>query len=236
MVAGDELVGVRADDGADMSRTQKRINAAMRVGDEHLQRGGHEFMAGIDAEVAQARGDGVGGSYGDGRRGCLEADADEDDLALGVLAGDVERLHRRVHDPDIRARGARISEAAARTDHAYHVAEGGDDGSLFRDLDDGVEVGIGRYTHGTAGAGYEPDALGEQLPDAVAADGVRVGAADLHDRHRRRVRRGNLLGKLPAAVDDAHQDAPPSSAQRARTSSASCLSTLLMAKPACTSR
>ena len=135
-----------------MPRTQERIDAAIRIGDERLQRGRHELVACVDAEVAQARGGGVRDSHGDGRGSGLKADADQDDFAVGVLTGEIERLHRRVHDPDIGARGTGISEAAARTDNAHHVAEGGDDGSLVSNLGDGVKVGVGGHTHGTAGA------------------------------------------------------------------------------------
>ena len=46
-------------------------------------------------------------------RGRLEADREEHDLALGVLAGDRQRVQRRVDHPHVGARGLGLQQAAA---------------------------------------------------------------------------------------------------------------------------
>ena len=59
------------------------------------------------------------------RRGRLEADGEEDDLALGLAPRELERVERRVDDAHVGAARLRLEQRAAPpARHAEHVAEG----------------------------------------------------------------------------------------------------------------
>ena len=57
-----------------------------------------------------------------GRRG-LEADPEEDDAPLRVVACDAERVERRVHDAHVGSPALQGEEVAVRPRHAQHVPE-----------------------------------------------------------------------------------------------------------------
>ena len=66
---------------------------------------------------------------GQRRRGSgrLEADREEDDVAVGVLLRDPQRVERRVDHPDVGALGLGVGERLLGPGHPHHVAEAGED-------------------------------------------------------------------------------------------------------------
>ena len=65
--------------------------------------------------------------HGVGRRGGLEADGEEDDLAVGIAARDRERVERRIDDADVAAARLGGEQVGFAAGHAQHVAEGAED-------------------------------------------------------------------------------------------------------------
>ena len=125
----------------------------------------------------------------------LEAEAEEHDLAVGVLAGDVERIHRRIDHADIGAVGLGLQQALLRARHAHGVAEGGED--HLRPLGDGdaiVDAAHRQHADRAARPVHQFDLLRQHALDAVAEDRVRMAAAHFHDVDR------PLLGERHALV------------------------------------
>ena len=157
--------------------------SSRRSGDSSSARsGGHDrHVAAHDAEVGHALGPGPLERERGGGRGRLEADGEEDDLAVGVLLGDAQRVQRRVDHPDVGARGLGFEQAAVRSRDAHHVAEAGeDDAVLVGDGDPVVDAAHGDHAHRAARPVDELDVGREQVVDAVLVDRVGVTAADLH--------------------------------------------------------
>ena len=60
-------------------------------------------------------------------RGRLEADGEEDDLAVGVLLRQLDRVERRVDHAHVAALRLHAEQVGRRAGHAQHVAERGED-------------------------------------------------------------------------------------------------------------
>ena len=94
VVADDEVVGPCADHRRDVARCDERVELQAGRVEDGLQRRADRHVVAESREVA----DGVGARSQErdsGRRcGGLEADREEDDLALGVAAREVECIER----------------------------------------------------------------------------------------------------------------------------------------------
>ena len=169
--------------------------------------------------VSPSRGGAQHGHRGGRRRG-LEPDGHEHDLPVRVLPGDLQRVQRRVHHPDVGAPAALASKndpplpgtrimspnevmitsgCEARCDGVVHAAH--------RD-----------HAHRAAGAVHQRDRLGQVVLEAVLVDGVGVPAAHLHELvlaarlAQRRDLRGERVGlvRITEFVDEPHRPhAPP---------------------------
>ena len=187
--AGAEgLVLAIAHDSAYVAGAEERLHAVLgRLEDEgdgrRDQRVRHQNRNVVDAFEPRAM-----HQHGVRRGGGLEADGEEDDLALGMGARDLEAVERRIDDAYVGALRLEGEQVAGRTGHAQHVAEGAEDhirtgGDGVR-LVDGLERGDADRA---AGAVHQLDAFRQHAVKAVADDGVRLAAADLHDHPRARL-------------------------------------------------
>ena len=246
VAAGDRLVLVEAHDRADVAGGEEALDAVGRAAEDRGHRRRHEDVRDEQREVGDALALRPERGHGVGRRRGLEADGEEDDLASGIAARDVERVERRVDDADIAAVRPRGEEVGIRARHAQHVAEGAEDRvGPAGDLDRLVDIVDRRDADRAAGAMDQRHLGRQQLVDAVADDGMGLAAADLHDRPRARDHRGDGVGEAPGGggvaifVAVLHDGVPaPSSASispiRSRCSNtlaASASSMTVMAKP-----
>ena len=178
-----KLEGGGTGDGGHVAGQDERVELKRRVVDQLLQGAGHVLMRGEHAEVAKSHGRGALDGHGHQRRGGFEADAHENDLTLGVLLGQRERVEGAVADFDAASRRLFLEQARRAARHARHVAERGDgDAGNARERDDGVDIAVRRDAHRAAGTGGEAHALGHEVADAVARDGDRMRATDFHER------------------------------------------------------
>jgi hypothetical protein len=116
------------------------------------------------------------------RRGRLEANREEDDLALRVGLGDPQRVERRVDHADVGAGGLGVEQRAVAARHPHHVAEAGEDhAGLVGERDAVVDAPHRDHAHRAAGPVDELDVGRQQVVEAVLVDRVRVPAAHLHD-------------------------------------------------------
>ena len=117
-----------------------------------------------------------------GRRGGrLEADGEEHDLAVRVLARDPQRVERRVDHPDVGALRLGVEQRVLRARYAQHVAEAGEDHPLVaRDRDAVIDPAHRNHAHRAARAVDELDVRGQQVVDPVLVDRVGVPATHLH--------------------------------------------------------
>jgi len=122
-----------------------------------------------EQEVRQLAVAGIGGGRGDGGRGRLEADGEEDDAAAGLRLGQLQGVERRVDHAHIGALRLGPLEARRAAGHTEHVAECREDDAVeARDLDGGLDHAHGRHTHGAARAAEELDVGREHGADAAA--------------------------------------------------------------------
>ena len=148
------------------------------------------------------------------RRGRLEPDGEEHDLAVGVLDGDAQRVERRVDEADVGAARLGLEQVAVAAGHAHHVAEGREDHARRLGHGDGVVDPAHRdHAHRAARARAPARRLGQHVLDAVAVDGVGVAAAHLHELE------AVAAGELGDARDE-RRGRPPGRGTRRRTSSA----------------
>ena len=116
------------------------------------------------------------------RRRRLEADREEDDLAVGVLPWR-SAARRAASRPSARRRPAALASSSvpSRARDAHHVAEAGEDhAGLVGDRDPVVDAAHRDHADRAAGAVDELDVRRQQVVDPVLVDRVRVAAADLH--------------------------------------------------------
>jgi hypothetical protein len=114
-----------------------------------------------DREVWGALGLGLEHGERRARHGGLEAEAEEDDLALRMAAGEGERIERRVDDAHIRPLGLGLHQALPRARDAHGVAEGGEeDLGPLGERHAVVDPAHGQDADRTAGAWTSSIALG----------------------------------------------------------------------------
>ncbi len=186
-VAGETLVGLAADDGADVPRADEAVdaNAAVerfRAAEDGFDRARREHVVHEDGEVLEVLGlRRLHRESGRRRRG-LEADGKEDDLRVGVFSREGERVVRAEHHAHVGAAGPGLHQAdAVFPRHAHHVAVGAEHhAGAGGERDDLVDAADGQHAHRAAGAVNHLDVLREQLDQAVAAERVRVATAELH--------------------------------------------------------
>ena len=181
------------------------------------------------------------------RRRRLEADREEDDLAIGVLLGDPQRVERRVDHADVGAlrpspRAACRREPGTRIMSPKQVKI--TPGSWAIAMPSSTRP-IGITQTGQPGPVDELDVLGQQVVDAVLVDRVRVPAADLHqlvvaagldggedlagERPGRARRRGTRRRTSCDASDAARRRRGRAPRRRARPAPTSSISTVLLA-------
>ena len=218
---GERLEDARARRDAHVARAQEAIDLHIPPFEEGLHRRRDELVGGDDEEVGQRAVACVGHGGGDGGRGGLEPDGEEDHAACGLGFGQLERVERRVDDAHVGPFGPRTLEARAAAGHAHHVAEGGEGHAVAAGHPDGgVHHAHRRHTHGATRAAEELDRGREHRADAAAEEGHGVGAAHLHQAHRAA---GQALGTLVDQADavgdgrgevtgrNRHSPAPPRS-------------------------
>ena len=144
-----------------------------------------------------------------GRRGGLEADGEEHHLALRVVAGDLQRVGRRVDHAHIARRAPWPAAATGRREagHPQHVAVGAQDDAGARSAS-AIAMStrpIGSTHTGQPGPWIMRTLARQQVGDAVAEDGVGVAAAELHQAvaavrvaPRRRCPRRGLRASAPS--------------------------------------
>jgi len=118
-------------------------------------------------------------------RGRLEADGEEDDGAVRMLAGELDGIRGRVDDPDVGALGFLGGEARRGAGHLDHVAERHERHVVAARIRDRcIDQRIRRHAHRAPGAAQQPDTLGQQRVQPEAVHGHCVCAADFHERER----------------------------------------------------
>ena len=215
--------GPRADDRRDVARADEAVEPQVGRVEQRAQRRHDRHVAAHAAEVGDALGlRALERQRGRGR-GRLEADREEDDLAVGVLLGDPQRVERRVDHPHVGALRLGLEQRAVRARHAHHVAEAGEDHArLVGDRDAVVDAPHRDHADRAARAVHELDVRGQQVVDAVLVDRVRVAAADLHElvvaarldggedlagQHPAELGVAELVDELHAAASSAERDA-----------------------------
>ncbi len=185
VAVGDGPVLGGAHDGADVARPEEGLHAVARRlkdGGDHRR---HQDVRDEHAEVGQLPLAGQPDGHGVGRGGRLEADGEEDHLAVGPGGRQADGVEGRVDDADVAAVRLELEQVAARARHAEHVAEGAE--GDVRPRGDGVSA-VDHLQRGDAhGASRPVDQFHlrrQQAVDAVLDNGVRLAAADLHDGPR----------------------------------------------------
>ncbi len=122
------------------------------------------------------------------RRGRFESDAVPNDLAKRICTRKIERVHRRNAEANVRAARAKAREALVSAGHAQHVPKA-KERHVWHLCQRECQRNVRLIGHADRAARPRNEAylLGQQLPDSVAADGVRMRSADLHDGGWRQV-------------------------------------------------
>ena len=116
-----------------------------------------------------------------GSRG-FEAHAHEDDVAIGQLGCEFERVERGVDNSNVAPGGFLCGERRGAAGHAHHVAEGGYRDSLGAGERDGmVDIAVRGHADGAARARKQPQALGHNRAKSVAPDAHGMRAAYFHE-------------------------------------------------------
>ena len=117
VVGGDELEGPRADDGRHVARADEAVEAQVGRVEQRAQRRHDRHVVAHAREVRDALGLGALERQRGRRRRRLEADREEDDLAVGVLAWRCA-ARRAASRPSARRRPAPWRPAACRRSRA----------------------------------------------------------------------------------------------------------------------
>ena len=173
---GDRLVVGVAGHGADVARSQESLDLRVLARQERLESRWHEHVRDEHGEVREALGGGAVDGHGVRRGRRLEADREEDDLAVGVLPGEAHRVERRVDDPHVAAARLDLQQVVARAGHAQHVAEGAEGHVGTRgDRDRAIDQVERRHAHRAARAVHEADARRQELVQPELQDGSASG-------------------------------------------------------------
>jgi len=244
--ARDRFVLGCAHDGADVPGRQEGLYPVAWRGEDGAHGARHADVRRHEAEIGEAAPLGLEHGHGVGRRGGLEADGEEDDLAVGVRSSQLDRVERRVHHAHVAAGGAHAEQVRGAARNAQHVAEAGEDDPGARgDGQGAVDHLQRRDAHRAAGTVHQGDRGRQELVQPAAHDGVRLPAADLHEHHRLGGQRVDVAheaaheGGVAEAVEAAHGASRPFASASVRRSARVCAASSslsrLIAKPTCTS-
>src|SRR5580692_1880557 len=132
-------------------------------------------------EVADALGLGAHHRKRGGWRGGFKADSEEHDVLVGIEPGQLQRIGRRIYDPNIHASGLMLKRTALGSRDAHHVAESGEDNIWF--LADGkaiVDSSHGKHADRAARTVDQFDVFRKYIFQPEAIDGMGMSAADFH--------------------------------------------------------
>ena len=218
VVAGDELVGLAADDRRDVARAEETVEAHVGGVEDRLDGGDDRDVVAEDGEVLEAVRGGAQHRHGGRGRRRLEADGHEDHLLVRVLPGDLERVEGGVDHADVGALGLGVEERPPATGHPHHVAERRhDDVGLLGDGDGVVKAAHRDHADRAARAVDQGHTFGEVVLETVLVDGVGVPAADLHEavlstglaQGSDLPRQGLSLLRIAEFIDKAQRCSPP---------------------------
>ena len=204
VVGGDELERARADDRRDVAGADEAVEPQVGRVEQRPQRRHDRDVVAHAEEVRDALGLGaLQGQRGRGGGG-LEADREEDDVAVGVLPS--RSAARRAASRPCGCRRPRpwrrcsvCSEPGTRIMSPKQVKI---TSVAAGDRDAVVDAAHRDHADRAAGAVDELDVLGQQVVDPVLVDRVGVAAADLHHLVvAARLDRGeDLAGQRPAEL------------------------------------
>ena len=232
VMPGNEVVGPRADHHADVTRPDKSVQPQVWRIENRLDRWNDRDVIAKQREVSYPLGTRLDQRHRGARHGGFEAEAEEHHLPLRVLAGQRQRIQRRIDHPHVGALGLRLQQALARSRHAHGVAEGGED--HLRSLRQGhavIDAPHWQHADRATWAVHVFHRVGQHLLDAVAEDRVRMATAHFHHLQRPPARGWNAqhqpanllhqrlrLGRIAKLVDVFHAGGsispPRSSASR----------------------
>ncbi len=202
---GDGAIFVHAGDRADVPRRQKSLHPVRRRFEHGGDRRRHEDVGDQGREVFQPQPRRLGHRHRVGRRSGLEADGEEDHLAIRMPLGQGHGLHRRVDDAHVAPFRLHREEVLRRAGHAEHVAERAKDRFPPRGDGHGLVDHFQRRDADRAARSVDQRNLRWQhLIQREADDRVRLPAADLHDvprpGGRPRDGRGQASGGVGVAI------------------------------------
>ena len=183
ILRGDGDIFLEAHHGADVAGGEEALHAAVGGTQDGLDGRRHQHMRDEQGEILEPL---LGGLI-DGHRGRggggLEADGEEDDFLGRVLFGELNGVHRRIDDADITTGGFDRKQIGRAAGDAEHVAERAEDHlGPGGDLQRLVNQFERRDADRAAGTVDERDLAGQQLVEAEFDDGMRLAAADFHER------------------------------------------------------
>ena len=124
---GERAVLVEAHHRADVTGGEKGVHPPRRRAEDRLHRRRDQHVRDQQREVAHAPAARLDGGQRVSGRGGLEADREEDDLAIGVALGERQRVERRVDDAHVAAARLDREQIPVSARDAQHVAEGTED-------------------------------------------------------------------------------------------------------------
>ena len=126
-VADQRFVFAAAHDGADVAGRDEALHAVLRRRQQGANGRRHQDVRHQHREVAQPLPLRLPGRHRIGGSGGFKSDREEDDLAIGMTAGDLDRFRRRVGDANIGALRLCAKQIGIRSGNAQHVAVGNQD-------------------------------------------------------------------------------------------------------------
>ena len=200
VMPGNEIVGPRADHHADMAGPDKSVQPQVGRIEDRLDRWNDRDVIAEQREVACPLGTRLDQRHRRARHRGFEAEAEEHHLPLRVLAGQRQRVQRRIDHPHVGALGLRLQQALARSRHAHGVAEGGEDHlRSLRQRHAVIDAPHRQHADRAAWAVHVFHRVRQHLLDAVAEDRVGVATAHFHDLQRPPAR-GRNAQQQPADV------------------------------------
>ena len=109
-----------------MAGQYETVQRGAPVGKQCAQGGGDKFVRAQHEEIPNPPARRLAQSDGVRRRGGLEADGEEDDVALLVIKRHTQRIGGRIYDAHVRAGGTFLLQARFAARHTNHVAESRD--------------------------------------------------------------------------------------------------------------
>ena len=108
---GQRAIGIDADDGADIGWAEIAVDLQFLVGCQRRHRFRHGLVGTEHGKVRQIQSLGLNDGTGNCRCCRFKADAEEDDLPLRVVLGQLDRIQWRIDDADVGAAGFFFEQA-----------------------------------------------------------------------------------------------------------------------------